>query len=105
MKPPADKLLAKGAYEIIKAEGFPGSYPAVVRFMRDLRGPRFRAGRGVSVPIETAPGEECQVDWSDCSNWTGRWGPRRGLGLRGQLNNVSTCTRARSTSPAGTGPR
>jgi hypothetical protein len=28
----------------------------------------------VSVPIETAPGEECQFDWSDCSAWTERWG-------------------------------
>ncbi len=26
------------------------------------------------MPIETAPGEECQFDWSDCSAWTERWG-------------------------------
>jgi transposase len=74
VKPPAEKLLAKSAYEIIAAEGFSGSYPTVVRFLRDLRGPRFRAPAQVSVPIETAPGEECQFDWSDCSAWTVRWG-------------------------------
>jgi hypothetical protein len=28
------------------------------------------------VPIETAPGEEAQADWSDC----GDWGERFGLG-------------------------
>lgn len=72
--PPAEKLLASSVFEIIRAEGFEGSYASVVRHVRDLRGPRFRAGPAVSVPIETAPGEEAQFDWSDCSAWTGRWG-------------------------------
>jgi transposase len=43
IQPPANKLLATSVYEIIGAEGFCGSYPSVVRFLRDLRGPRFRA--------------------------------------------------------------
>lgn len=74
VRPPAEKLLAASVFEIIAAEGFGGSYPTVVRFLRDRRGPRFRAAAAVSVPIETAPGEECQFDWSDCSAWTERWG-------------------------------
>jgi transposase len=74
VSPPAEKLLASSVFEIIKAEGFEGSYASVVRHLRDLRGPRFRVGPAVSVPIETAPGEEVQFDWSDCSDWTGRWG-------------------------------
>lgn len=74
MRPPAEKILARSVFEIIVAEGFDGSYPTVVRHLRDLRGPRFRAAPAVSVPIETAPGEECQFDWSDCSDWTERWG-------------------------------
>ena len=45
IQPPAHKLLASSVYEIITAEGFCGSYPSVVRFSRDLRGPRFRARR------------------------------------------------------------
>lgn len=68
------KLLAKSGFEIIRAEGFGGSYPTVVRFYRDLRGPRFRAAPVLSMPIETAPREEGQFDWSDCSKWTCRWG-------------------------------
>ena len=56
--PPAEKLLASSLYEIITTEGYTGSYPSVVRHLRDLRGPRFRAAPAVSVPIETAPGEE-----------------------------------------------
>lgn len=72
--PPAEKLLATSVFEIIRAEGFDGSYQSVVRYLRDQRGPRFRAGPAVSMPIETAPGEECQFDFSDCSNWTQRWG-------------------------------
>jgi transposase len=74
VQPPAEKLLARSVFEIIAAEGFDGSYPTVVRHLRDLRGPRFRVGPAASVPIETAPGQECQFDWSDCSGWTERWG-------------------------------
>jgi transposase len=69
------KLLAKSLFEVITAEGFTGSYPSVVRWVRDQRGPRFRAADGASVPIETPPGEEAQFDWSDCSAWA------RGVGL------------------------
>lgn len=63
------QLLAKSLFEVISAEGFAGSYPSVVRWVRDQRGPRFRAADGASVPIETPPGEEAQFDWSDCSGW------------------------------------
>jgi transposase len=74
IQPPAEKLLARSVFEIIRVEGFEGSYPSVVRYLREIRGPRFRAAPAVSVPIETAPGEECQFDFSDCSAWTERWG-------------------------------
>ena len=73
------KLLAKSLFEIVSAEGFTGSYPSVVRWVRDERGPRFRVADGASVPIETAPGEEAQFDWSDCSGWA------RDVGLCGTL--------------------
>ncbi|MFN3218464.1 MAG: hypothetical protein ACE367_18370 [Acidimicrobiales bacterium] len=63
------KLLATSLFEIVAAEGFEGSYPSVVRWVREQRGPRFRAADGASVPIETAPGEEAQFDFSDCSAW------------------------------------
>jgi transposase len=58
IQPPADKLLATSVFHIIAAEGFEGSYATVVRHLRELRGPRFRGGPAVSMPIETAPGEE-----------------------------------------------
>jgi transposase len=74
VQPPAERLLATSVFEIIRAEGFDGSYPTVARHMRELRGPRFRGALPVSVPIETAPAEECQFDFSDCSDWTQRWG-------------------------------
>lgn len=63
------QLLAKSLFEIVSAEGFGGSYPSVVRWVREQRGPRFRRADGASVPIETPPGEEAQFDWSDCSGW------------------------------------
>ncbi len=64
---PPSRLLSTSVFEIITAEGFGGSYPSVVRKVRELRGPRFRPAPQVSVPIETAPGEESQFDFSDCS--------------------------------------
>jgi transposase len=64
---PPSRLLSTSVFQIISAEGFTGSYPSVVRAVREVRGPRFRPAPQVSVPIETAPGEECQFDFSDCS--------------------------------------
>jgi transposase len=71
---PPSRLLSSSVYEIITAEGFSGSYPSVVRKVRALRGPRFRPAPQVSVPIETAPGEESQFDFSDCSARGKSWG-------------------------------
>jgi transposase len=68
------RLLATSVFDILKSERFEGSYPTVARYIRDVRGPRFRAAPVVSVPIETAPGEEGQFDWSDCNDWAARWG-------------------------------
>jgi transposase len=67
-------LLATSLFEIVRAEGFEGSYPTVARWVRDQRGPRFRKADAASVPIETAPGEEAQFDFSDCSEWSQRVG-------------------------------
>jgi transposase len=71
---PAPRLLATSVFEILRAEGFAGSYPSVARHLSELRGPRFRAAPAASIPIETAPGEECQFDFADVDDWTGRWG-------------------------------
>ena len=71
---PAPRLLATSVFEILVAEGFEGSYPTVARHLRERRGPRFRAAPEASVRIETAPGEECQFDFSDCAAWTAAWG-------------------------------
>ena len=58
----------------LAASGFEGSYPTVVRAVRDIRGPRFRAAEAVSVPIHTDPGEEAQFDFCDLSSWARRVG-------------------------------
>jgi transposase len=68
------RLLAVSVFNKIRAEGYPGSYPTVVRAVRAIRGPRFRAASAVSVPIYTDPGEEAQFDFCDLSAWAGRWG-------------------------------
>ena len=70
----APRLLATSVFELIRAEGYAGSYPTVARHLNDRRGPRFTAAPATSTRIVTAPGEECQFDWSDVSPWTREWG-------------------------------
>ena len=66
----ARRLLATSVFELIRAEGFTGSYVSVARHLNGIRGPRFTAAPAASTRIVTAPGEECQFDWSDVSHWT-----------------------------------
>ncbi len=68
------RLQAVSVHEKLAAEGFAGSYPTVVRAVREIRGPRFRAANSVSVPIHTDPGEEAQFDFCDLSSWAARFG-------------------------------
>ncbi len=68
------RLLSVSVHNKLRAEGFAGSYPTVVRAVRDVRGPRFRAANAVSVPIYTAPGDEAQFDFCDVSGWAARFG-------------------------------
>ena len=68
------RLLAVSVYNKLRADGFDGSYPTVVRAVRDIRGPRFRAANAVSVPIHTGPGEEAQFDFCDLGSWAARFG-------------------------------
>jgi transposase len=68
------RLLAVSVFNKIRAEGYRGSYPTVVRAVRAVRGPRFRAAAGVSMPIHTDPGEEAQFDFCDLMAWAARWG-------------------------------
>jgi transposase len=67
-------LLATSVARILAAEGFAGSYPTVVRHLRAKRGIRRGRTASATMPIETAPGEEAQVDWSDCTEWGARFG-------------------------------
>lgn len=69
-------LLSTSIHDILVAEGFTGSYPTTARAVRDVRGPRFRAAREVSVPIETAPGAEAQFDFADLRPVAKRWAGR-----------------------------
>lgn len=63
------RLLATSVFAVLSLEGFSGSYPTVSRYVRSLRGPRFKSADKASVPIVTGPGEECQFDWSDCCDF------------------------------------
>ncbi len=68
------RLLSISVHNKLRADGFDGSYPTVVRAVRDNRGPRFKAADSVSVPIHTAPGDEAQFDFCDLGSWAARFG-------------------------------
>lgn len=68
------RLLGVSVHNKLRAEGFTGSYPTVVRAVRDVRGPRFRAAAAVSVPIHTEPGEEDQFDFANLDDVAAAWG-------------------------------
>jgi transposase len=67
-------LLGTSVERLLRAEGFEGSYPTLVRYLRRVRGVRRHRSPAVSVPIETGPGQEFQFDWSDCCEWGQRFG-------------------------------
>jgi transposase len=67
-------LLATSIYRILSVDGYSGSSPTLVRHVRAARGSRRERDPRVSVTITTAPGEEAQADWSDCSDWGRAWG-------------------------------
>jgi transposase len=81
----APRLLATSVFELISAEGYGGSYVSVARHLNGLRGPRFTAAPVASTRIVTAPGEECQFDWSDVSRWSRGVGTGRAPVLLGRL--------------------
>lgn len=68
------RLLGISVFHRLRAEGFTGGYSTVTRYLREVRGPRFRAADRVSVPIHTDPGEEAQFDFCDLSSVAAGWG-------------------------------
>ena len=80
------RLLAVSVFNKLRAEGFGGSYPTVVRAVREVRGPRFRPAAAVSVPIHTDPGEEGQFDFCDLDDAAVPWGSDRPLGCVGAIS-------------------
>ena len=79
------RLLATSVHNKLRAEGFGGSYPTVVRAVRAVRGPRFRAAAAVSVPIITGPGEEVQFDFCNLDSVAAGWGWDRPLRCFGAI--------------------
>ena len=79
------RLLATSVHNKLRAEGFGGSYPTVVRAVRDIRGPRFRAAAAASVPTFTGPGEEVQFDFCNLDAVAADWGWDRPLRCFGAI--------------------
>ena len=79
------RLLATSVHNKLRAEGFGGSYPTVVRAVREIRGPRFRAAAAASVPIFTGPGEEVQFDFCNLDAVAAGWGWDRPLRCFGAI--------------------
>ena len=62
-RPARERLTARRLFELLRAEGYQGTYDSVQRHVRDWR--RAHSQRGpVFIPLWFAPGEAYQFDWS-----------------------------------------
>lgn len=57
-------------YRELKAQGYEGSYPSLVRYLRPWR--QEHRSNASTVRFETAPGEQAQVDWGSAWVWLGQ---------------------------------
>ncbi|HEX7180684.1 MAG TPA: IS21 family transposase [Thermoanaerobaculia bacterium] len=57
-------------YRELKAQGYEGSYPSLVRYLRPWR-EEHRSAETSTVRFETSPGEQAQVDWGSAWVWLG----------------------------------
>jgi transposase len=57
-------------YRELKAQGYEGSYPSLVRYLRPWREEHWSEETS-TVRFETGPGEQAQVDWGSAWVWLG----------------------------------
>jgi len=57
-------------YRELKLQGYVGSYPSLVRYLRPWR-QEHRSDEACTVRFETSPGEQAQVDWGSAWVWLG----------------------------------
>jgi transposase len=57
-------------YRELKSQGYEGSYPSLVRYLRPWREEQCSAETS-TVRFETGPGEQAQVDWGSAWVWLG----------------------------------
>ncbi|CAL7959586.1 hypothetical protein GAMM_110009 [Gammaproteobacteria bacterium] len=58
------RYTAKKLYQTLCSNGFKGSYSTINRFTTDWRRNNHSDGKKVFIPLEFAPGEAFQFDWS-----------------------------------------
>ena len=63
-KPLRLKYTAKKLHQVLCGSGFKGSYSTVNRFTTDWRRNNHAEGKKAFIPLEFAPGEAFQFDWS-----------------------------------------
>jgi transposase len=63
-KPKKERRTARRYHELLTGLGYDGDYSCVTDFVRDWRHQKGQLARGVFVPLEFAPGEAQQFDWS-----------------------------------------
>ncbi len=65
VKPLRQRYTAKKLHQELCGKGFKGSYSTVNRFVIDWRRDNHGGGKKVFIPLEFAPGEAFQFDWSE----------------------------------------
>jgi transposase len=63
--PKAQRRTAQRLFEGLQAEGYPGAYDSIQRFVKHWKSAKVQPGsKQAFVPLVFAPGEVCQFDWS-----------------------------------------
>ena len=71
----APRLLGTSVFELIRAEGYTGSYPSVTRHLHTIRGPRFTSAPAASTADRDAlRARSASSTGPTCRRWTREWG-------------------------------
>ena len=63
-RPKRDRRTAKALFLLLQARGYRGSYSQVARYTQAMRASAAQPSRKAFVPMQFAPGEAFQFDWS-----------------------------------------
>ena len=84
-KPKRERRTARSYFQVLQGLGYPGSYGRVSAFVRHWRREQGQVRAQVYIPLQFAPGEAFQFDWSE------EWVPLGGRRVLLQVAHLKLC--------------